>query len=221
MNGSSRTIRLRGAVRPSRRRPQADQDRSARAPALAEVQDESDHRSEHGPDQWVRHAEEIKPDAGGATVDRIDQRLRPRLPADASARLVKGLRRDGELAMSESAQSAGRGSPALSSMKMTIASTSPAVPSRPTIGRATRSLRNRRRARKSPRRAASVFQRVHPVFPSRCDLFDRRLQFLDRPAFTRAAHVGDFMQDVDPVAGKVLSQIVRLPRDPSRQDRGA
>jgi hypothetical protein len=45
--------------------------------------------------------EEIESGARGDAVDQIDQRLHQQLPADTSARLVKRLRRDGQLAVPE------------------------------------------------------------------------------------------------------------------------
>jgi hypothetical protein len=45
--------------------------------------------------------EEIESGARGDAVDQIDQRLHQQLPAETSARLVKRLRRDGQLAVPE------------------------------------------------------------------------------------------------------------------------
>jgi len=45
------------------------------------------------------------------------------------------------------------------------------------------------------------------------DVFDRVLQLLDRSALARAAHVRDLHPDIGAVAGKVLSQMVNLPRE--------
>ena len=48
---------------------QADQDRRACAEHGPDVRDESENRAERRPDQWVRHAEEVEPGAGGDAVD--------------------------------------------------------------------------------------------------------------------------------------------------------
>ena len=80
---------------------QADQDRRTRTEHRPDVRDESERRSQRRPDQWVRHAEEVESCPGSDAVDQIDQRLHQQLPADAGSRLVKRLRRHGQLAVPE------------------------------------------------------------------------------------------------------------------------
>ena len=51
-----------------------------------------------------------------------------------------------------------------------------------------------------------------PTFQVGLDVFERLLQLLDRPSLARPAHVGDLRPDVGAIAGKVLGQMVHLPR---------
>jgi hypothetical protein len=98
-------------------------------------------------------------------------------------------------------------------MKMTIARTSPAVPSGPTMG-------------PSHAKPEKPVLRGDDDGPGGCaarrlrfpevglDVFDRVLELFDRSPRARAADVGDLRQDVRAVARKILGERVHLPRQP-------
>ena len=104
-------------------------------------------------------------------------------------------------------------------MKITSATTRPAVPSGPMIGP------SHANPGKPAAGAAATSTRCG-VRPSRridlaevgLDLLDRLLQLLDRAALAGAAHVGDLRQDVDAVARQVGGEvsICRASPQPAR-----
>ena len=96
---------------------------------------------------------------------------------------------------------------------MTIATTSPAVPNGATIGTEPREARETRDLLRGDDDGPGDRSSRHLRFSKvGLDVFDRLLQLLDRPPLARAAHVRDLRQDVDSIAGKILGQIVHLPR---------
>ena len=215
MNSSSTTNRpttQSGPAQPWSGR-KADQDRRACAEHRPDVRDESESRSQRRPDQRVRHAEEVEPDAGRDAVDQIDQGLHQQLPADARSRLVKRLRRDGQLAVPEQPDQPIAQIPALEQHEDDHRQHEPRGAQRaddrtePREARETRDLL--RGDHDGPRDRSFGRIRFSEVG---LDVFDRLLQLLDRSPLARAAHVRDLRQDVGAVARKVLGQMVHLPR---------
>ena len=98
-------------------------------------------------------------------------------------------------------------------MKITIASTSPAVPSGPTIGPS--QVKPEKPATCSE--VTTTGRETVPLGALRfseigLDVVDRLLQLLDRSALAGAAHVRDLRQDVDAIARQVVGQMVHLTR---------
>ena len=100
------------------------------------------------------------------------------------------------------------------SMKISIPTTTAAVPSGPTIGpsHAKRGTCGGLGGDHDGSRPASTRLRRLSADVG-LDDFDRFLQLLDRAAFPRSSHVFDFRQDVDAVQGKILGEMVHLPRE--------
>ena len=198
---------------PALERRKADQDRRAGAEHGPDVRDESQRRAERRPDQRVRHAEEVEPDAGGDAVDEIDQRLHQQLPADAGSRLVERLRRDRQLAVPEQPDQPIAQIPAFEQHEDDHRHHEPGRAqladdrTEPREARETRDLLGG--DHDGPRDRSFGRLRFSEVG---LDVFDRLLQLLDRSPLARAAHVRDLRQDVGAVARKVLGQMVHLPR---------
>ena len=100
-----------------------------------------------------------------------------------------------------------------SSMKMTIAATSPAVLSGPTTGpshaKPEKPVDRVGGHHDGPRHGSFRCFRSSEVG---LDALQRLLQLLDRAAPARNPHVGDLRSDVGAIAGQVLGQMVHLPR---------
>ena len=150
---------------------------------------------------------------GSDAVDQIDQRLHQQLPADAGSRLVKRLRRHGQLAVPEQPDQPIAQIPAFEQHEDDHRQHEPGRAQRTddrTEPREARETGHRRRGdHDGPRPGSFARVRFAKVGP---DVFDRLLQLLDRSPLARAAHVRDLRQDVGAVARKVLGQMVHLPR---------
>src|SRR6188474_1674119 len=195
VNSSSTTNSPTTYSGPALRGRKADQDRRACTERRPDVWDESENRSQHRPDQWVRHVEDVESSAGRDAVEQIDEGLHQELPADPSPRLVKRLRRDGQLAMTQQSdhpvaqvasleqheddhrQHESRGAQRTDDW------------TEPREARETRDLF--RGDDDGPRDRASGHLRCSKV---RLDVFDRVLQLLDGSPFARTTYVGDLHQ---------------------------